>query len=346
MSKYRTLFVRADGNSEIGMGHVMRCLTIADACRQLHMEICFLLADEACADIVREHGFQIRILDTDYRQMESELPQLSQIPSGEEKALLLVDSYQVTGNYLQTLSDILPVIYMDDLGERVWPVQSIVNYNHYATHLPYETWYRSSKTKLLLGSIYAPLRPMFAEAGADYEVRRLVKNILILTGGSDSLRIAEKLAEILKSDEITLQVVCGPFSHSFRRLQELEQEWGTERLQVHSNVSDMASLMAACDLAVSAAGSTLYELCAVGVPTISFTFADNQLAGATEFDRIGLIPYAGDFRQEPEKALREIRRQVERLCADSQIRRTLSCRMREIIDGRGVTRLAEEFGKI
>ena len=343
MRKNRTLFVRADGNSEIGMGHLMRCLTIAEACRELHMEVCFLLADDACVHMVRERGFQSRILDTDYRQMDSELPQLSPILSGEENALLLVDSYQVTGSYLQTLSDILPVIYMDDLGERFWPVQAIVNYNHYATHLSYETWYRNGRTKLLLGSIYAPLRPMFAGAGVDYEVRRQVKNILILTGGSDSLRIAEKLTENLKSDEITLQVVCGPFSQSLDRLQELEREWGTERLQVRSNVSDMASLMAACDLAVSAAGSTLYELCALGVPTISFTFADNQLAGATEFNRIGIIPYAGDFRQEPEKALGEIRLQVERLCTDSRVRRTLSCRMREIIDGRGAIRLAEEL---
>lgn len=340
MSKNRTLFVRADGNSEIGMGHLMRCLTIADACRELHMEVCFLLADDACMDMVRERGFQSRILDTDYRQMDSELPQLSPILSGEENALLLVDSYQVTGRYLQTLSDILPVIYMDDLGERLWPVRAIVNYNHYATHLSYETWYRNGRTKLLLGSIYAPLRPIFAGAGADYEVRRQVKNILILTGGSDSLRIAEKLAESLKSDEITLQVVCGPFSQSLDRLQELEREWGTERLQVRSNVSDMASLMAACDLAVSAAGSTLYELCAVGVPTICFTFADNQLAGAREFDQIGIIPYAGDFRDGVEEVLAQIAEQVNCFERDERLRRAASGRMRELIDGRGAQRIA------
>ena len=68
------------------------------------------------------------------------------------------------------------------------------------------------------------------------------------------------------------------------------------RIVLHEQVSDMAALMSTCDLAFSAGGTTLYELCAVGVPSVSFSMADNQLPGVKAFDDANLIPWAGDIR--------------------------------------------------
>lgn len=345
------LYIRVDANEKVAMGHLMRCLTIADACRQQNMDIEFIMADDACRKLVEKRGYTAWTLQTDFQNLEEELPKLmahfDKAPETEYKAVL-VDSYQVTENYLRTLAGQLPVIYMDDLGEQAWPVQAVVNYNHYAVHLPYDALYRGQNTKLLLGSAYTPLRSMFVKAAEEYEIRSEVKDILISTGGSDPYEMADKLVHQLVLDTelpktIRLHVLCGPFSKSYESLTDYARIVGTERLCIHSNVTDMAGLISQCDLAVSATGSTIYELCAVGVPAVSFYFALNQKQGAEELDRIGAVPCAGDYAAAPELVMRNVIDQLSLYAKNLRLRRSASKRMRDIVDGRGAGRLAEEF---
>jgi len=346
----RKIYIRADGNQKVAMGHIMRCLTIAGACREQSIEVLFLLADDTCKGLVEERGFTARILHTDFHEMEQELPALKKllgVYTGNEA--LLVDSYLVTERYLKELLELLPVIYMDDFGERSWPVQAVVNYNCYAPRLPYDRMYRNSGTALFLGSFYTPVRPMFAEAAQTYGICAGVKNVLISTGGSDPYGIAERLVCRLFADKerakaVTVcHVLCGRFSKSYQKLTEYAGEIGSEHLQIHSDVRDMAGLLCQCDLAVSATGSTIYELCTVGVPTISFYFAENQRRGAEELDRLGAIPCAGDYSADPDGTVEEIIRHLEIYIKDYKLRRNASERMRQIVDGRGAERLAREF---
>lgn len=354
------LYIRVDANAKVAMGHLMRCLTIADACKEQNMELEFIMAEDTCQDLVEQRGYRTWILNTDYTRMEEELPQLTacfqHTPETESHALL-VDSYQVSATYLETLSKLLPVIVMDDMGEQPWPVQAVVNYNHYAIHLPYTELYRKQNTRLFLGSAYTPLRPMFAEAAKDYEVRPRVKDILISTGGGDPLRIADKLVHALVMDsafpsDMTLHVLCGPFSKSYEPLTKYAEIVGEDKLQLHANVTDMAGLISSCDLAVSATGSTIYEICAIGVPAVSFYFAENQRQGAEELDRIGAIPCAGGILYKSETSgaeksvLHAIVDQLKTYSRDFRLRQGASAYMRGIVDGRGAGRLAEEFARL
>lgn len=105
----------------------------------------------------------------------------------------------------------------------------------------------------------------------------------------------------------------------------------------------MASLMQTCDLAVSAAGTTLYELCALGIPSVSFALADNQLAAAKAFDEAGAIPWAGDIRTAPEKVMDAIRSFVTSMSLSKAYPARLSAHkaMRGLVDGNGALRIAE-----
>ena len=82
-------YFRADGNAVTGAGHLMRCLTIAEELKKLSEadEICFLCADEASAELVTQRGFSVRILHTDYRNMEEELPVLGKVFGRERKSV-------------------------------------------------------------------------------------------------------------------------------------------------------------------------------------------------------------------------------------------------------------------
>jgi len=344
-------YIRADGNEKIGMGHIMRCLSIAQALRAAGRDVMFLTADEKPSEVIASYGFEYHILFTYYDEMDVELPQLVMLlPMGAEKISgqsnrpeILIDSYYVTPFYLQNLQLTATVILMDDLKTRVFPCDILVNYNIYAQNLGYEKEY-SLDTKLLLGHEYAPLRPEFAVKPEP--VREDVKNILLTTGGGDSCHMALAFAkEIIGADarqkSVSYHIVCGPFSTDTGKLKELAAE--CPQIQIHEQVSDMAKLMKACDLAVSAAGSTFYELCALGIPTVGFYFAANQRMNMEAFSEKTPILNAGDFSADPQQVLFFIKKEIEILSESYELRLKISQAVSTLVDGKGAERLAAKL---
>ena len=236
--------------------------------------------------------------------MEKELPELLSLLS-EAPSLLFVDSYFVTEPYRQAVSGICPVAYLDDLQLFDYPVDLVINYDIIPEDMlpSYQAAYKRAG-QTLLGASYTPLRRQFQmEVPA---VRPSVKDILITTGGSDPYHFClnllscfqERLSALIAEPDFHLHVLIGSLNEDKRLLMDLAEE--LPFLKLHENVTDMATLMASCDLAISAAGTTLYELCAVGIPAVSYSFADNQLPSSLAFANVGAVPYAGDLRMDTE----------------------------------------------
>lgn len=138
--------------------------------------------------------------------------------------------------------------------------------------------------------------------------------------------------------DVSFHVLTGPM-HVHRA--ELAVMAGKDsRIVLHEQVSDMAALMSTCDLAFSAGGTTLYELCAVGVPSVSFSMADNQLPGVKAFDDANLIPWAGDIRDN-ETFYDDAVEKLTALLKNPDARKKQSDRMRMAIDGAGARRIAD-----
>ena len=114
-------------------------------------------------------------------------------------------------------------------------------------------------------------------------------------------------------------------------------------LRIHKNVTDMSELMQTCDIAVSAAGSTLYELCSIGVPAIGFYFAENQRRNMETFGKMTPVMNAGDFSVHQDRVLDFIEKGVEVLCREKELREKVSLAMRSVVDGKGADRLAKEL---
>ena len=305
MGPHRLIYFRTDGNSQIATGHLMRCLSIAQACQTLSLPVCFLVSDEDSASLLKQFDpagtFPVKILSSAvYNEMEQELPELLSLLS-EAPSLLFIDSYFVTEPYLQAFAGVCPVAYLDDLQLFDYPVDLVINYDVIPEDMlpSYQAAYTKAD-QTLLGASYTPLRRQFQmDVPA---VRPSVKDILITTGGSDPYHFClnllscfqERLSSLLAEPDFHLHILIGSLSKDRELLQELAKE--LPFLMLHENVSDMATLMASCDLAVSAAGTTLYELCAAGIPAISYTFADNQLPSSLAFASAGAVPCAGDLR--------------------------------------------------
>ena len=344
-------YIRADGNEKIGMGHILRCLTIAKALEKQGCEVEFLLADDKPVKLLEEHGMAYHILFTYYDEMDVELPQLVLYLMGNgAKPTILIDSYYVTKFYVQNLKPLANVVLMDDNLTEVYPCDAVVNYNIYGKTLGYEEKYPLQK--LLLGTDYMPLRDEFV--GIDYLVRDTVENVMLTTGGGDSchmaLKFAKRLAEYMQQktegeglenpvNSIKWHMICGPYNTDVEALKELEKEYAF--LVIHQNVTDMSVIMKECDIAISAAGSTLYELCAIGVPTIGFYFADNQRQNIEAFGKLTPIMNAGDFSTGEEDVFAFMEKGLKLLMESKELRVKISMAMRTLVDGNGAERLAE-----
>lgn len=339
------IWIRGDGNARIGVGHLMRCMTIAEELALLQggrENIRFVCADGESGAFVRENGFQSCVLGTDYRDMESELALWEGKLEGNgegnpEGSVIIVDSYYVTDRYLAALGKGAYTILMDDMGTHRYPVDCVVNYNAQADPEEYERLYRGSNTRLLTGSRYVLLRQQFRNAqpwGGEKEPRE----VLITTGGGDVDNIGGKILERIYREEISFHLVTGRFHPKLREMKELEREH--DNIHIHHDVRNMAALMERCQIALTAGGSTIYELSALGVPFICFSYAENQEALVEYIGQRQIAAFAGAWHRDPSGTLDRIERLFEEMMRNPQLRTHCSIREKEMTDGEGAVRLA------
>lgn len=334
------ILIRADGNAKTGAGHLMRCLTIAQTLPSKE-EVLFLCAEEASGELVEKHGFAVQVLHTDYREMEAELAAWEKLSFLKGKRhTILVDSYFVTDSYLQALQTYGRVTLLDDIGNHRYPVDRVINYNAPAEKSHYEALYTGTDTELVIGSTFVPLRQQFS--GTGFQVREKAGKILITTGGGDAENIAGKILDTLRNSALPKEteycLIMGAFHPHFQEMQELAESF--PQLHLYYNVENMADLMCQCDVAVTAGGTTVYELAAVGVPMVCFSYAENQEALTEYMGRQQEGCFAGAYHKKPEETLLQIARFVLALCQSTQKRRQSSLWEQQITDGHGAERLA------
>lgn len=358
------IYLRTDGNRHISTGHLVRCAAIFQALNKLGRKVCFLVADEDSRFLLE--GFlssaePIRVLDkARYDCLEEELPTLLPLLSSQEKRpLLLLDSYYATPEYLRAVRKVAAIAYIDDLRQWDYEVDLILNYDLMSSAVlsEYEAFYRSASNRLL-GPAYTPLREQFADCHPVF--RDSIRNVLLTSGGSDPegfclyflTFILESLSKEqapcpFPGDRITFHVVVGRLFSSQEKQALIQLGEKHNHLCIHEGLTNLAPLMKECDLALSAAGTTLYELCALGVPSISYTMADNQLDCAIAFKKAGVIPYAGDLRREGLLAVSEkIRTFLEQMYLLPGKREAAQDTMHRLIDGKGAHRIAEALCRL
>jgi len=338
--------IRVDGNPQIATGHVMRCLSIANGLKKAGQKPIFIVADDNSEQLIQPYGYPIINLHTEWNNLDSEISQITAVLNQHHITKLIVDTYFVTETYLSSLEKICPVIYIDDLNLFRYPVSAVVNYNIYAFDIPYQEIYQGTKTKLLLGPQYAPLREEFQNLKPC--IRDAVRKILITVGGSDRYNIAGKILREVTADErfsgIEFHVVAGRLNPHIAELREMALV--NPLIHIHQNVTEMAQLMLSCDLAVTAGGSTMYELCACGIPSVCFAWADNQLMSVKAFSEKGIVPSAGDIRRGEVRCIGKIIECLYGLLGDKELRERRSCLMRDVVDGMGVWNFVREVSEL
>ncbi len=357
------LWIRADGNRQIATGHLRRTLSIAEAFMKLGGQVRYVLSDEESLTLLTSiqgdlHLLPPLVLHTIYGRIEDGLgalqSDLQKTAEEERPDLWLIDSYAATKRYLKELRNVLrpyhtAVIWLDDLKEINPEVNLAINYD---PGIAEETYSRADKA--LLGLSYAPLRPQFE--GLEYKEAE-PGSILLSTGGTDPYHMIESLTrKLLKAErggrlggrQLQLHILvpaAAPEAVGFLQLDASMSKWA-DRIHLYQNVTQMAPLMQSCSLAVSAGGTTLYELCAAGVPTVSFSMSDNQTECATAIHETGVLPYAGDIRLEREIVEAKILEFLKGYCKKPERLAPAGQAMQKLIDGKGCLRIAKEMMKL
>ena len=253
---------RADGSAQIGSGHIMRCLSIADAFKKENIDCKFVLSDKTLQPLIEGRGYFVHVLETDYRYMDSEWDCLQKAIATYCPELVIVDSYFVTKSYLQRLKDQVRLAYIDDLAAFAYPVDVLVNYNAYGPELDYKKIYNDEKIscpQLLLGVTYAPLREMFRNV-PKREQKENVENVLISTGGSDPLHLALTLAIAVaeQGNAFNYHFLVGAMNEDYEKIKAVAAN--NQKIHVHHNVKDMKSLISSWEIPIAKAICSIFSL--------------------------------------------------------------------------------------
>lgn len=308
---------RVDASLQIGTGHVMRCLTLADALRERGANCSFVCRPHQghLLAIIAQRGHQALALPelkegaernrndtahghwlgTDWSTDAQDTQKtLSAHMGGQPADWLVVDHYALDARWEEAFRpQANRIMVIDDLADRPHACDLLLDQNLGRKEADY-CGLLKGKTTTLVGPQYALLRPEFAALRAQSLARRQtnpqLRRLLITMGGVDKDNATGQVLAALQNcnlpADLRVTVVMGPHAPWLVQVQAQAAQipWPTEVLV---GVDNMAELMAESDLAIGAAGSTSWERCCLGVPTIQVALAQNQEAIAQALSGAG-----------------------------------------------------------
>ncbi|UCZ57555.1 UDP-2,4-diacetamido-2,4,6-trideoxy-beta-L-altropyranose hydrolase [Desulfurispirillum indicum] len=345
--------IRADASTGIGTGHVMRCLTLAEELRQRGASVHFLCRAHPghMGEVISARGFALTLLPPPVMSFDADdyatwlgapagedARQTMEALQGMEVAWLIVDHYAIDQHWEQLLRPhTAKILVIDDLANRHHDCDLLLDQTYGRCEEQYGPLV-SEHAVLLLGSQYALLRAEFAR-WRTYSLKRRTgeefRHLLVTMGGVDAANHTSLVLTALRGCELPhdlkITVILG---HGSPHVDEVRRHaaslpWQTE---VRCGVGNMAELLAGSDLCIGAAGSTTWERCCLGVPSVVYGSAANQREILAQLGEHG--------------AMLEMR-SMDSLCTvlmEAVARReNLSLRAREVCDQLGVSRVADHL---
>jgi UDP-2,4-diacetamido-2,4,6-trideoxy-beta-L-altropyranose hydrolase len=338
------LLLRSDGGGEIGSGHLMRCLALGQAWRDAGGQARLLgQVPVAVAHRFRREHIEVLASATTPGSPEDATETIA-AAADLAASWVVLDGYRFGGAFQRQLqASRLQLLCLDDHGySDEYPAELVVNQNLHARAGDYPR--TGGRTRLLLGPAYVLLRREFRAARRRDRDDTATRRVLVTFGGSDPRQLTVAVLRSLVPlvpDGLEIMVVIGPSNPCAEDLERTIAGM-PDAVTAARDPADMPSLMDWADLAVTAAGSTCWELAFMGVPMVTITVADNQrpIAASIEAAGIGIDAGAWDTLQNG-----TIAAAVQRLRASVAVYKAMRARAQGLIDGRGPERLAAALAR-
>lgn len=355
---------RTDASSQIGTGHVMRCLTLADALREAGAECQFVCREHEghLIDHIPSRGYAVHALPKpNLREpFESDLShahwlgvhwrtdadQTRQVLGSGAVDWQIVDHYALGFCWESALrSSCKRIMVIDDLADRKHDCDLLLDQNYGSSADRYRGLVTSDCTQCH-GPEYALLKPVYVERRAqlpthDGQVRRV---LIYFGGGTDMANLTSLAVQVFQDPEwahIELDIVVGEaYAHQLS-LEELVAQRGMAT--IHWQLPHLADLMVRADLAIGAGGATTWERCCLGLPTIVISIAENQRPACEALAEDSLVQYLGHAGN---VSMEVIHQKVSELFGKPERLSKLSENCLKLVDGKGVSRVLTEFNLI
>lgn len=352
------IIIRTDASPAIGTGHVMRCLTLANALARKGVGVSFICREHEgnLCDLIEGQGFTVHRLPAPGRGFEADATPAHAAWLGATwqedadqtgafiKSLgvkpdwLVVDHYALDSRWENALRPLVGRIFViDDLADRTHDCDLLLDQNLFADMQTRYSGKVPESCRLLLGPEYALLQPIYAELHDRIPPREgPIRRILISFGGSDRDNLTGRaLAAFLSLNrpDIDVDVVISgssPYAPLIR-----DQVAGHDNIHLHSNLPTLAPLIARADLAIGAAGTTTWERLCLGLPALVVTLAENQRPIADGLRQPGLVRWLGHKDEVSEQGIRQALAEL----IEEGIDKEWSLRCRATVDGKGVDRV-------
>lgn len=353
--------IRADASLLIGTGHIMRCKTLADELRQRSVEVTFTCREHPgnLIHILKKDGYSTHVLPMVDKVgiLRSQQPDNYSLWLGVEQCedaeqtietlgdfntdWLVVDHYGLDATWERLLRRYVKRVFViDDFDTRAHDCDILLNQNVLSAEENRYSDRVTANTNLLLGPKFALLRPQFATMRNALSGKRNFKHlskINLFMGGSDPTNETAKALHGIKLaclPNIQVDVVIGGTNPNRAHIQELCN--GIKNSRLYVQISEMANLMAIADIGIGSAGSTTWERCCLGLPSIVVALAKNQediASSVAANDAHWWLGWGNELSPEDyANALREL---------TSDARAKMSKAGEAICDGLGVVRVAE-----
>jgi len=327
---------RFDASRSIGGGHALRCLVLADALSRLNWACFFAVGPETLdsVPILRQrsdHVVELSGLVDDFQsKIEHRLP-------GGQCDLLVVDHYALGIDFEVSCRNMAKkILVIDDLADRRHDCDVLLDQTYgqeprrYVERVP-------PTCRMLMGSDYALLKDTYAACRESSLSRRQqtgsARQILISVGLTDPMGYtAIALEQVADLEGVGIDIVLGGDAPSLATVRGLANEIGSVA-KVHVDVADLSGLMVRADLAIGGCGSTSWERCCLGLPTVAILIAENQRLVADNLSRVGALDVVSDIS--------EVGESVEQLLSDSNRLMLMSAAAASVCDGRGSNRVVE-----
>lgn len=334
-----SVIFRADASPEIGGGHVMRCLALADTLREMGTEIWFACKAPTFDTLpkLKSSGhnlIELPVHGDGYRELRAALANVD---------WLVVDHYELDAEWITPLRDwTSKVMVIDDLADRPLDCDILLDQTlgrevgDYRQRTPDGCQY-------LLGSDFALLRPEFAKARPQclaqrgHDKQKPLK-VLVALSATDPQNVTETVLQTLDSitAEIKITTVLGSGAPHLDAVRQRARSL-RHPTEVLVDVCDMANLMAHADLAIGASGVSSWERCCLGLPTIAIELADNQHFISAALSKSGAIMFLGHYQ---DLSIQRLHQAFTQLTSTSGQMHHMSNVAAQVCDGKGTLRTA------
>lgn len=352
MASQRIAF-RTDASGEIGTGHFMRCLTLADTLKKQDAEVCFV-ARKLPAYLIQmldERNIDFYGLPLVNAEEPDELPHSQWLQTSQNQDAIqtiealgsckldwvVVDHYALDQRWEKSLRvKANKIMVIDDLADRQHDCDMLLDQNFYQNMYTRYVGKVPSHCQLLLGPSYALLREEFKKQRQHVKPRTgSIKNLLVFFGGVDAQNYTSLALEaiVASSLQFDVDVVVGQQHPS---LQDIEMFCKTHHFVCHVQTNQMAALMAKADLAIGAGGTAMWERCSMGLPSICISTADNQEQQVRDLMDKGLIVAL----QKNQDVSGLIKHALVMLKSDASRLGAMSKTLYDWVDGSGIDKVA------